>query len=137
VCLMSGGLQCSTNLQKIPQLQHCMPQRASGRHCILASSPRAFSRPVPYALAAAHTYRRICQIPCTLPERPSWLACQPLCCSSGLFHGFRLQFALTRLDRCVQYNFPPWAWGDVMCLLRRELEVMVESNFCSTLHGCY
>ena len=30
------------------------------------------------------TYRRICQVPCALLERPFQLACQPLCCSSGL-----------------------------------------------------
>ena len=50
---------------------------------IIVFEPAAFSRPVPSALAAAHTYRRICQVPCALPERPFRLACQPLCCSSG------------------------------------------------------
>jgi len=46
VCLVSGGLQCLANLERTPRLQHSMPPRASGRHHILASSPRAFSRPV-------------------------------------------------------------------------------------------
>jgi len=54
--LVSDGPQCLANLQRSPRLQHSMPPRASGRHCILASSPRAFSTPVPSALAAAHTY---------------------------------------------------------------------------------
>jgi len=76
--------ECLANLQRTSRLQHSMPPRASIHHCILASSPRAFSRPVPSALAAAHTYRRICQVPCALPESPSWLACQPLSCYSGL-----------------------------------------------------
>ena len=43
-----------------------------------------------------------------------------------LFDGFRLQFVLMGLDHCVQHNLPPWASGDVMCLLQRHLEVMVE-----------
>ena len=82
--LDSGGLQCLANLPRNPRLQHSMPPRAYGRHCILASSHTAFSKPVPSAFAAAHTYPRICQVPCALPERPSQLACQPLGCSSSL-----------------------------------------------------
>jgi len=85
-CIVSGGLQWLADLQRTPWLQHSMPWRASGRHCqcILASSPKAFSRPVLSALAAAHTYRRICHVPCAVSEKSSWLAqaCQPLCCST-------------------------------------------------------
>ena len=44
-----------------------------------------------------------------------------------LFDGFRLQFVLAELDHCVQHNLPLWAEGDVMRLLRRHLEVMVDS----------
>jgi len=47
-----------------------------------------------------------------------------------LFDGFRLQFVLAGLDHCVQHNLPLWAEGDVMCLLQRHLEVMVDSRFC-------
>ena len=61
-----------------------------------APGARAFSRPVPSALAAAHTYQRICKVPCALPERPCWLACQPICCSSGPVMG--LNCSLFRWD---------------------------------------
>ena len=44
---------------------------------------RERERTVPSALAAAHTYRRICQVLCALLERPFRLACQLLCCSSS------------------------------------------------------
>jgi len=47
-----------------------------------------------------------------------------------LFDGFRLQFVPAGLDHSVQHNFLLWAEGDVMCLLRRHLEVMVDSKFC-------
>jgi len=47
-----------------------------------------------------------------------------------LFDGFRLQFVLTGLDHCVQHDLPMWAFGDVMCLLRRHADVMVDSKFC-------
>ena len=54
------------------------------RSSLYSSSPRAFSIPVPSELAAAHTYRRICQVPCALPERP-----------------FRLSASLLFLRSCV------------------------------------
>jgi len=44
-----------------------------------------------------------------------------------MFDGFTLQFVPAGLDHCVQHNFPLWAEGDVMRLLRRHLEVMVDS----------
>ena len=47
-----------------------------------------------------------------------------------LFDGFTLQFVLAGLDHCVQHNLPLRAEGDVMRLLRRHLEVMVDSKFC-------
>jgi len=47
-----------------------------------------------------------------------------------LFDGFRLQFVPAGLDHCVQHILPLWAKGDVMCLLRRHLEVMVDSKIC-------
>ena len=47
-----------------------------------------------------------------------------------LFDGFILQFVPAGLDHCVQHNLPLWAEGDVMRLLRRHLEVMVDSKFC-------
>jgi len=47
-----------------------------------------------------------------------------------LFDGFGLHFVPVGLDHCVQHNLPMWAEGDVMCLLRRHLEVMVHSKFC-------
>ena len=110
VRVVSSGLQCLANLRKTTWLQHVMPLRASSCHCILASSPSAFSRPVLFAFAAVHTYQWVCQVPCALPERPCRLACQPLCCSSAgpavLFDGFRLHFFLTSLDHCVQHNLP-------------------------------
>ena len=82
-----------------------------GRHCIRASSPRAFSRLVRSALAAAHTYRRTYQVPCALPERPFRLAYQPFCCFSGpvCHDGLRLQFVPAMLDHCIQHNLPLWA----------------------------
>ena len=43
-----------------------------------------------------------------------------------LFGGLRLQFVPAGLDHCVQHNLP----RDVMRLLRRHLEVMVDSKFC-------
>ena len=46
-----------------------------------------------------------------------------------LFDGFTLQFVPAGLDHCVQHNLPLWAEGDVMRLLRRHLEVMVDSKF--------
>ena len=52
------------------------------------------------------------------------------------FDGFRLQFVPAGLDHCVQHNLLLLAEGDVMCLLRRHLEVMVDFKFCLTLHGC-
>ena len=61
------------------------------RTILLASSPRAFSRPVPSALAAAHTYRRICQVSNALPQR--------------FLTAVR---SLTELDHFVQQNLPPW-----------------------------
>jgi len=47
-----------------------------------------------------------------------------------LFDCFRLQFVPAGLDHCVQHNLPLWAESDVMRLLRRHLEVMVDSKFC-------
>jgi len=47
-----------------------------------------------------------------------------------LFDGFRLQFVPAGLDHCVQHNLPLWAEGDVVCLLRHHLEVMVDLKFC-------
>ena len=43
-----------------------------------------------------------------------------------LFYGFRLQFDPAGLDHCVQQNLLLWAECDVMCLLQRHLEVMVD-----------
>jgi len=103
-----------------------MPPRASGHHCIRASSPRAFSRPVPSALAVAHTYRKICQVPCALPERPFRLVVSLSVVPAVLFDGFTLQFVPAGLNHCVQHNLPLWSEGDVMRLLRRHLEVMVD-----------
>jgi len=47
-----------------------------------------------------------------------------------LFDGSTLQFVLAGLDYCAQHNLPLWAEGDVMRLLRRHMEVMVDSKFC-------
>jgi len=46
-----------------------------------------------------------------------------------LFEGFTLQFVPAGLNHCVQHNLPLWAEGDVMRLLRRHFEVMVDSKF--------
>jgi len=43
-----------------------------------------------------------------------------------LLDGFRLQFVPVGFDHCVQHNIPLWAEGDVMRLLQRHLEVMVD-----------
>jgi len=47
-----------------------------------------------------------------------------------LFVGFRLQFVPAGLDHCVQHNLQLWAEGNVMRLLRRHFEVMID---CSQL----
>jgi len=49
-----------------------------------------------------------------------------------LFDGFRSQFVPVGLDHCVQHNLSLWADGDVMRLLRRHLEVMVDSKFMAS-----
>jgi len=46
-----------------------------------------------------------------------------------LFDGFTLQFVPAGPDHCVQHNLPLCPEGDVMRLLRRHLEVMVDSKF--------
>jgi len=106
-----------------------MPPRASGHHCIRASSPWAFSRPVPSALAAAiltgKFARSIVLFQKGLFGLPVSLSVVPAVLSDG----FTLQFVPVGLDHCVQHNLPLWAEGDVMRLLRRHLEVMVDSKF--------
>ena len=114
------------NLQRTPRLQHSMPPRASGHHCIRASSPRAFCRPIPSALAAAHTYRKFARSLVLFQKSLFGLPVSLSVVPAVLFDGFTLQFVPVGLDHCVQHNFPLWAEGDVMRLLRRHLEVMVD-----------
>ena len=47
-----------------------------------------------------------------------------------LFDDFTLQSVPAGLDHCVEHNLLLWAEGDVMCLLQRHLEVMVDARFC-------
>ena len=47
-----------------------------------------------------------------------------------LFDGSRLQFVPAGLDYCVQHNIPLWVEGNVVRLLKRHLEVMVDCKFC-------
>jgi len=110
-----------------------MPPRASSHHCIRDSSLRAFSRPVASGLAAAHTGILTGEFARSLVLFQKGLFSLPVSLSvvsAVLFDGFRLQFVLAGLNHCIQHNLPLWAEGDVMRLLRRHLEVMVDSKFC-------
>ena len=135
--LIYGGLWCLSNLWKFSWLLHFMPLRASGLGLVViifesaAPGARTFSRPVPSALATAHTYRRMCQVHYAPSDRLFCLSVSLIIVLVVLLDGFRLQFILTRLDHSVQNNHLPWAYGDaqVMCLLRRHMEITVKSEF--------
>ena len=137
-------LSSMQGLQRTPRLQRSMPPRASGHQpAAPGHSPKQFRlrwlRPILTGEFARSLVLRWLRLILTGEFARSLVLFQkglfglPVSLSvvpAVLFDGFTLQFVPAGLDHCVQHNLPLWAQGDVMRLLQRHLEVMVDSKFC-------